>query len=242
MQQFLLKIIIVTALLLLKFNVSTSIAQNSVNIDSLEQILENSLTQQQPDSVINSVLIHLFTYYENNEWGRAANIAKQGISLFKSSNFDYCRLWHDKLGYLYLSHDIYQLALNTYYEGFNIAKNAEEPLGTCYNNLARVYLAQNLNLNKAGKLYLQAIDEHKKISDKTEQLKQLAYSYNQLGIVYERKKDHEAALKYYQKAFKIRSEQGDNKGLVNSMYTIAYHYKTTLEYDSAIVILTRHLV
>ncbi len=241
MQQAILKIFFLIVLLFPKLEMLSVFSQNRIDIDSLEQLLEESLDQEKPDSIINSLLLNSFNYYENNEWGKAASIAKKGISLFKNNSFDYCRLWYEKLGFLYLRHDIYQLALNTYYEAFNLAKEKGKPLGSCYNNLARVYLAQNLNLSKAENLFIQAIEENKKIKEPTEKLKQLAYSYNQLGIVYEKKEEYKNAYSFYKKALDIRYEIDDSQGLLNSLYTMAYYYGAIEEYDSAIVYYNKSL-
>ncbi len=235
MQSFFLKIFFVTVVLFIKLETDTLFAQNSVDIDSLEQFLEKSTKQNQPDSVVNQYFTAAFRYYENNEWGKAVDIAKRAIEYFNSSDFEYCQLWYNNLGYLYLTHDIYQLALNTYYEGLGIAKKNEAPHGLCYNNLARVYLAQNLNLSKAEKLFFQAIEEHKKIPEKNERLKQIAYSYNQIGVVNERKKEYDKALQFYKKALAIRTGINDTVGSVNSLYSIAYYYSAINKYDSAIV-------
>ena len=241
MQRALLKLFFIVVLLLPILELTGLFAQNAGNINSLEQELEKSLVQGESDSVINALLFVIFNHYKNNEWGKSVKTAKQGISLFKTKNFEYCQFWYENLGFLYLKHDIYQLALNTYYEGFSVGKNSGKPIGVCYNNLARVYLAQNLNLNKAEKLLLKAIEEHKKLPEKREQSSQLAYSYNQLGIVYERQKKHESALDFYKKALDVRNKINDVSGLVNSFYTIAYYYNTIYEYDSAIVYFNKGL-
>ena len=122
MQRALLKLFFIVVLFLSIPVLSGLFAQNSGNIDSLEQALEKKLIQGVSDSVMNVLFVAVFNHYEKNEWGQSVKTAKQAIALFKNTNFKYCQVWYENLGFLYLKHDIYQLALNTYYEGLSVGK------------------------------------------------------------------------------------------------------------------------
>jgi len=229
-----LKVIIFFVLIFPYLGISVLPAQNTVNTDSIKQLLHKKIAQKKPDSIVDALFIKTFNEYKNNEWGLAVNTAKQAIVYFKTSESGYCQIWYDKLGFLYLNHDIYQLALNAYYEGYKYCTKQNKSQGLFYNNLARVYLARNLNLNKAEQLLIQAVDEYKNYEGDAKDLKQLAYTYNQLGVVYERQKKYKKALNFFNKSLNTRRKLNDTEGLLNSLYSIAYFYQTTLQYDSAI--------
>jgi serine phosphatase RsbU (regulator of sigma subunit)/tetratricopeptide (TPR) repeat protein len=235
MQQFSLKVIILIVLIFPHLGVSVLSAQSTVNTDSVKQLLKEKIAQEEPDSIIDALFIKTFNEHKNNEWGVAVNIAKQATAYFKTSKSGYCQAWYNRLGFLYLKHDIYQLALNTYYEGIRNCTKQNKSQSQFYLNLARVYLARDLNLNKAEQLLIQAIDEYKNDKSGDKDLKQLAYAYNQLGIVYERQKKYIKALNFFNKSLNTRYKTNDTEGLLNSLYSIAYFYQTTHEYDSAII-------
>lgn len=235
MRKFLSKTILFIVLIVPFAGISVLSAQNISKTDSIRLELDKSISQKAPDSTINALFTELFHSSENNEWGLAVGVAKKAIDYFKATNLGYCEIWYNSLAFLYLKHDIYELAINAYYDGYRISGEKQKNRGRLYNNLARVYLAQNLNLSKAEQLLLQAVEEHKK----AKQIKHLAYSYNQLGIVNERKKEYKKALAFYQKALDLRIKLNDTSELVNSIYSIAYFYQTKSEYDSAIVYFNR---
>ena len=210
-------------------------SQNKSYIDSLEHNLSEIIKAEQNDSILNNRFKEVFYYYESSEWGISVEIANKAISTYKErKDTKYCSFWYNSLGFLYQRHDVYPLALETYYNGLKAAKKNSINKGKCYNNIARVYLAQNIDINEAQRITLKAIEEQKLIEDKVIKNKELAYSYNQLGVVFERKNDLPKAIELYKKAYGIRIKMNDTVGLVNSIFTIAYYYNFINEADSSL--------
>ncbi len=200
------------------------------------------INEKENDSLINEKFINLFNKYESNEWGVAIPIANQAINIFqKRKNYQLIADWHHKLGFLYLKHDIYTLALDVYYSALKYTKNLPEERARLYNDIARVYLSLNFDLYHAEKYLQSSLKIQQKIKDKNVKEKLRAYTNNQLGIIYERKTKYRKARAYYQKALDIRLRIKDTLGLANSYYTIGYFYNFTGNKDSALVFYNKGL-
>ncbi len=203
--------------------------------DSTEQNIPNINIDKENDSTLNEEFSRIFHQNEDNQWGSSVLVANKAIDVFKNhQNNKLVTDWHSKLGFLYLKHDIYTLALDVYYSGLKYAKNLPAEKAQLYNDISRVYLSVNFNLFHAEKYLLSALKLQQKIKEKEKREKLRAITYNQLGIIQERKNKYKKARTYYQKALNIRSDLKDTSGLVNSYYTIGYFYNSTGNNDSAL--------
>jgi serine phosphatase RsbU (regulator of sigma subunit) len=203
--------------------------------DSNEQKIPDIVIDKENDSTLNEIFSKIFHKTEDNQWGNSVSVANKAIDVFKNrQNYQLVAEWHRKLGFLYLKHDIYTLALDVYYSGLKYTKNLPYEKAQLYNDISRVYLSINFNLYHAEKYLLSALKIQQKIKEKEKREKLRAVSYNQLGILQERKSKYKKARAYYQKALDIRSDIRDTSGLVNSYYTIGYFYNITGNKDSAL--------
>ena len=187
------------------------------------------------DSLLNEIFISGFQKFENNRWGDAKKIADNAIEVFKKrKNYRLVAQWYDRLGFLYQKHDVYTLALDVFYRGLKYTKNLPVEKAKLYNDIARVYLALNFDLYHAEKYLLTSLKEQEKIKDVKIKKSLNSYTYNQLGVVYERRGKFDVALKHYKIALRIRTEEKDTVGLVNSYYTLAYYFSVVNNQDSAL--------
>lgn len=210
--------------------------------DSSEQKLPNILIHKESDLELNEKFSEIFQKYKDNQWGSSVEIANKAIEAFKKrKNNKLIVDWHHKLGFLYLKHDIYALALDIYYSALKYTKELPEEKARLYNDIARVYLTTNINLHRAENFLLNALKIQEKIEDEKAKEKLRANTNNQLGIIYERKTKYNIARSYYQKALNIRLRIKDTLGITNSYYTIGYFYNLTGKKDSAFIFYNKGL-
>ncbi|MCF6239798.1 MAG: SpoIIE family protein phosphatase [Bacteroidales bacterium] len=204
-------------------------------INNQKPIVAIVINENETDSTANEKFKELFNKYTNNAWGTAIPVANQAIDVLKKrKNNKFVTYWHRQLGFLYLKHDIYTLALDVYYSGLKYTQNLPVEKAYLYNDIARIYLSMNIDLYHAERYLLSSLKIQEQIKNQNTKKKLQAYTNNQLGIIYERKTKYKKARAYYKKALDMRLQIKDTAGLANSYYTIGYFYNSTGNKDSAL--------
>jgi len=221
--------------------ISSSLSAQNTEKEKRLYISKN-IIEKESDSVLNNIFSKIFYKNEQTQWGNAVSIANEAINVFKKKkNYNLVADWHSKLGFLYQKHDIYMLALAVYNSGLKYTKNLPEKRAQYYNDIARIYLALNFDLFHTEEYFLKSLNIQKNIKNEFTRKKLQAYSFNQLGIVYERKGKFSEAKQYYLKSLSLRKQLNDSSGLSNSYYTLGFYYKQIGKNDSALYYLNKGL-
>ena len=210
--------------------------------DTQKRNIPDIILKQENDSVLNKMFEKIFYKNESNQWGKAVSVANEAIEAFKKKGNDkLVAEWHSKLGFVYQKHDIYTLALDVYYSGLKYTQKLPEQRARLFNDIARIYLSLNFDLFHAEKYLKGSLKVQSKIKDEFVKKQIQAYTFNQLGIIYERRNNFEKAKELYLKALNIRTQIKDSSGLSNSFYTIGFFYNIKGEQDSALYYLKKGL-
>jgi len=146
----------------------------------------------------------------------------------------YNNIWIDYNKIMYQSAlDIIKTSKDT-----SIVSNATYYYGASFGNKAYLFDTQN-NIDSAEKYYLKALDEFKKINNKSG----IVHIYNQLAPIYDTEGNVQKAIDYHQKAIDVCLEINDDRGLayaymslgslnedlknikiIKTYYKNAYHY------------------
>ena len=72
------------------------------------------------------------------------------------------------------------------------------------------------------------------LRQKAGSLKHVAQSYNNLGLLYRAKKDYNSAIEMYNKSLKIKQQQADSNGQLNTLINIGACYSSWGRFDSTL--------
>ena len=137
----------------------------------------------------------------------------------------------NKLGAIYYNWDVYDKALEYFFEALKIYQDLglDDDIASVNNNIGLVY--------KDSEKYDLAIEFfYKSVSffKESEDIKTYAYCLNNLGGAYSKKSDYDSALFYFNKSTKLKIESNDDMGLANTYGNLGDMYYDKADYDKAL--------
>lgn len=153
------------------------------------------------------------------------------LANFVKCNFKagYASVYNNIAGVYYLQSD-YVKAQFYYFEALGISENLKDEIGIAktYNNIGAVYMEQN-QLDKAVQYFQKAYS----ILEKKDP-NQAADCLNNIGTVYQYKKDTVNALLNYRKSLEINKKIGDKKDVSSILNNIGFMYSESGNYKQAL--------
>lgn len=193
---------------------ASTIAQDTRQIDSLLQILEQSKESQ---SV--STCIDISHAYLNTDRVLAMKYAQQALK--EAERLDSARLIgisHNAIGNVYQNTGKYREAIETHRKALNIQEkiNDAHGMGISYSGIGLVY--DLIGEDSLGLKYqLKALELSKKVRD----TKGEAIAYNNIGILYSELGDDSKSFEFFKKALTIYQELGNEKLIADEYSNLA---------------------
>jgi DNA-binding CsgD family transcriptional regulator/Tfp pilus assembly protein PilF len=202
-------------LILLMFTSIIGFTQNP-KIDSLSNRLNEKLSQKEKITTLHSYVWELAFYSPQD----AIEPAKQSLNLSLSLNDS--SLIANSYNRIGLVHDYagnFSLAEKNYLKAYAIKRlcDGENKTDGVLNNLGSIYYYMG-DFEKSMDYYLQSlkIREAKKDKKDPKSVKNVAQSYNNIGLLLKSQKNYGEAVKYYTKALTIKKELNDVSGLITT--------------------------
>lgn len=139
------------------------------------------------------------------------------------------------IGVLYFNKGFYRMALQHYQAALDFYENKPEKtaidksyLGSIQNNIGNIYVEMK-KPELARKYLLEALETYSGVADSRE----MAYLYNDLGLMEKLSDNHKNAKKYFSDALRYARNSGDKLIEVNVLQQIANNYLDSGQPDSA---------
>lgn len=206
-----------------------SIAQNSVDIDSLKTAVE----KMNDDSLKITVYYQLAFESRKTNSGEMLDYANKALELaIKLKIPTEIAKSNHVLGIFYAENGDLKRALEYFFNSLNTLKKIgdENRMGVALGAIARVYQMME-NHEMALDYDLQALE----IAIKNNDTINLATTYNNVGADYNNLKNYEAAIEIYRKALNIAQNNEDIRLQALLHLNIGYTYQKTNDFDSSIV-------
>ncbi len=218
-------------LLFLILTTSISIAQN-IEADVLN-MSQNEITEKYLDIA--------YEYLNKSEpfFEKSLNFAQKAFDI-AMKNKDYKNatrsLYIIGQAYQYLGN--YKDEIISYEKGLKLAKQINDNENIfLFNSLIANYKAKNERYQESIEYYLNCLD----VIGKNNNIQQLAWLYNQLGVAYFHLSKYEKALEYYFKALALKENTKDNKGIARTYLNIGTVYSEINNYKNALTYLQKSL-
>lgn len=212
----------------------TCLAYSTNNIDSLENVIENT----ENDSIKAEILLQISYLYLQTDNIKANDYAEKAKKIFEKRN--------SKKGlafYYYIQGLInkrnYQKALLNYENALRLFKDLKSKLWTAIISaqIASTY-SSIYQYEKAIEMHLKAIDIFTSINDK----QNIAICYSDMASIYANQKNYKMALEYHKKSLRITNDKINENDYLNiaTDYSEMGDYKSALlYYDSIFAILAK---
>lgn len=206
--------------------VTTSFAQTSTKIDSLELLLKNAAGPAKHDLLIELLIQHAATdNIKALSYAEASrNLAKElgdSLRLIKSQRL---------MGQLYNRLDRTNEAIDIMTMTLPMAKrlNQRQDYKIMLNGLALAYSIM-AEYDKALEVNFQSLVLREEDGDK----KEISISMNNIGMVYFKLKNYHKALEYYSRSHQLKSESNDRYDLDRLLINIGLCYNQLRDYSKA---------
>ncbi len=219
----------ITTISLIIFFSNYSYPQNSKNVDSLLQTLQNLDTNSKEYI---DLLNQLASQFQNNDREKALSFATKSLHIAKNNNYREGEAYAlNEIGFYFMNKGLYDSSAYYFNKCLLIDRklNSKEDIASDLNNIAYV-LQREGKLQKALKTYFKAL----KMYEKLKQPLQIARLFNNIGFVYDTEAQYKLALKYYRKALKIRKEKNAKHDIAESLNNIGHIKQLTGQLDSAL--------
>ena len=172
-------------------------------------------------------------YYYKSDYKNAIKYTRIVLEEYKKDkkNLKEVAVSLQKLGAFYFDWDVYDKALEYFFEALKIYKELglNKNIASVNNNIGLVY--------KESKKYDLAIDFlSKSVSwfKNSKETQVYSYSLNNLGGVYSKKAEYDSALFYFKKSIAIKIKSNDDLGLANTYGNMGDMYYDKTDYDNAL--------
>jgi len=224
-----MKILFKFSFILLLINLTNPIIAQNTKIDSLQNRLNKKLDVLDEVNTLH-VLVWELSFYNPQE---AIEPAKRSLTLSQTLNdstliarsYNRIGLVHDYAGN-------FSLAEKNYLKAYSIKLlcDGENETDGLLNNLGSIYYYMG-DFEKSMNYYLQSlkIREVKKDPNNLKSVKNVAQSYNNIGLLLKSQKNYKGALEYYKKSLEIKKGLNDVTSLIVTYSNLGVVY---MELDS----------
>ncbi|MEO9533946.1 MAG: tetratricopeptide repeat protein [Crocinitomicaceae bacterium] len=217
-----MKIFLFSVLTLLLSTFSSHAQNDKIEELKLELKKDNSKSEQVE-------LLHQYVW-ELSYYDPSSSIEPAREALELSIELDDSSLIAQSYNRIGLVHDYagnFELAEKYYLKSYQIMKRVDGESATdgVLNNLGSIYYYLG-RYQESMDYYLKSlkIREHKKDAGEPEDLKKLAQSYNNIGLLLKRQQNYSGAIEYYQEALEIKASLGDSAGEIVSRSNLGSLY------------------
>ena len=205
-------------------------AQNDA-IDSLELRLEDKLSVVERVNTLHAYVWELSFYNPK----KSIEPAQESLSLAQKLNdSSLISVSYNRIGLVHDYAGNFSLAEKNYLIAYSIKKSCdgEQETDGLLNNLGSIYYYMG-DFEKSMKFYLKSlkIRELKKNQEDSKSLKNIAQSYNNIGLLLKSQQNYREALNYYTKALQIKNKLNDVPGLIVTHSNLGVIY---MELDSLV--------
>lgn len=210
-------------------------ALNQNDLDSLTRLLSGECA----DTVRIKTLLDIGFYYESVDLDSSLYYYDQARQIsVKISNYELearSDLW---TGIVWRSLGNYPKSIDYYRRALNVYNRIGNTLGasTCLMNIGNVHYTQS-NYDSALDYHFQSMEIKLKSIEKDGEKgdrRGLAYSYNNIGLIYSEKGSYDLAVEFYLKGLKLNEEIDDPYGTAGSCTNIGSVYEDQKSYDLAL--------
>ncbi len=220
--------ILLTIFILLAISFQANLfAQNQQKVDSLLKtiVIGN-------DTVRVNNLAQLCWEYHNTDLKLSIKYGEEALALARKKGINKpMPQILNYVGVVYRNLGVFSLALNNFYDALKKAEENNDTLqiGYSYNNIADIRIRQN-NVFAADSNLKNALSHFQKLENQ----RGIAYCYNQLALLYEKRSLYDQALLYNFKALEIREKQNDVSGKATTTFNIGNIYLKQKKYEQAL--------
>lgn len=182
--------------------VSYAYTQDKSSIDSLQRLLNTSVTAKKQVDIYNKIA----EQYKSSDSTYTALYANKAITLAKKINYSIgIADAYYNIGWATFMTDTYAKAIELFHQTIKVSQTANYPKGiaNAYSGLGLCYKFKG-DFHKALEFFFKALD----IDEKTNDQEGLAIRYNNIGLVLKRQSTYQDALVYYHKVLKIAKKTG----------------------------------
>ena len=137
----------------------------------------------------------------------------------------------NKLGAIYYNWDVYDKALEYFFEALKIYQELglEENIASVNNNIGLVYKD-----TEKYDLAIEFFHKSKSWLEHSKNIKDYSYCLNNLGGAYSKKSQYDSALFYFNKSVDLKIKSNDDMGLANTYGNLGDMFYSKTDYDKAL--------
>ena len=172
-------------------------------------------------------------YYYKSDYKNAIKYTRMALEEYKKDKKNKKNVASslNNLGAIYYNWDVYDKALEYFFEALKIYQELEleADIASVNNNIGLVY--------KDSEKYDLAIEffhKSKSFIKNSKDIRTYSYCLNNLGGVYSKKAQYDSALFYFNKSVELRIKSNDDMGLANTYGNMGDMYYDKADYDKAL--------